>query len=161
MMDELVRNRLKQVSDDLSLHSAAPPSEIQEVFNFNARQMEAVSTQVLSQYVVMLGQYLITLQYRYNVSRVESSTKKKVLDRRVKSLLQAGNIPGKTLSEREANAIASDTELQILEQELDIATAERDLLDGVDKPIIELMNALKAENNRRRDERAITARERT
>jgi hypothetical protein len=161
MMDELVTNRLKQVSDDLSLHSAAPPSEIQEVFNFNARQMEAVDTQKLSQYVVMLGQYLITLQYRYNVARVEASTKKKVLDRKVKSLLQAGNISGKTLSEREANAIASDVELQILEQELDISTAERDLLDGVDKPIIELMNALKAENNRRRDERAITARERT
>jgi hypothetical protein len=109
----------------------------------------------------MLGQYLITLQYRSNVSRVEASTKKKVLDRKVKSLLQAGNVPGKTLSEREANAVASDAELQMLEQELDIATAERDLLDGVDKPIIELMNAIKAENNRRRDERAITSRERS
>ncbi|KKM64562.1 hypothetical protein LCGC14_1500100, partial [marine sediment metagenome] len=48
-----------------------------------------------------------------------------------------------------------------LEQELDIASAERDLLDGVDKPIIELMNAIKAENNRRRDERAIISRERS
>ena len=160
MIEDLIRDRLKQVSDDLSLHSAAPPSGIEEVFNFNARQMEAVSPQVLSQYVVMLGQYLITLQYRYNVSRVEASTKKKVLDRRVKSLLQAGNVPGKTLSEREANAVASEVELQMLEQELDIASAERDLLDGVDKPIIELMNAIKAENNRRRDERAITSRER-
>ena len=160
MTDELVRDRLKQVSDDLSLHSAAPPSQIEEVFNFNARNMEAISPQTLSQYVVMLGQYLITLQYRYNVARVETSTKKKVLDRKVKSLLQAGNIPGKTLSEREANAIATDVELQIIEQEYDIAAAERDLLDGVDKPIIELMNAIKAENNRRRDERAIVARER-
>jgi hypothetical protein len=160
MTDELVRDRLKQVSDDLSLHSAAPPSQIEEVFNFNARNMEAITPQTLSQYVVMLGQYLITLQYRYNVARVETSTKKKVLDRKVKSLLQAGNIPGKTLSEREANAIATDVELQIIEQEYDIAAAERDLLDGVDKPIIELMNAIKAENNRRRDERAIVARER-
>lgn len=161
MIDDLVRDRLQQVSNDLSLHAAAPPSQIEEVFNFNARQMEIITPQVLSQYVVMLGQYLITLQYRYNVARVESSTKKKVLDRKVKSLLQAGNVPGKTLSEREANAISSDVELQILEQELDIASAERDLLDGVDKPIIELMNAIKAENNRRRDERTITSRERS
>jgi len=95
------------------------------------------------------------------VSRVEASTKKKVLDRRVKSLLQAGDIPGKTLSEREANAIATDAELGILEQEYDIAASERDLLDGIDKPIIELMNAIKAENNRRRDERAIISRERS
>lgn len=161
MMDDLVRDRLKQVSDDLSLHIASPPSRVEEVFNFDARSMEAISSQILSQYVVMLGQYLITLQYRYNVSRVEASTKKKVLDRRVKSLLQSGNIPGKTLSEREANAIAADVELGILEQEYDIAASERDLLDGIDKPIIELMNAIKAENNRRRDERAIISRERS
>ncbi len=161
MMDDSIRDRLKQVSDDLSLHIAAPPSQIEEVFNFNARNMEAISPQTLSQYVVMLGQYLITLQYRYNVSRVEASTKKKVLDRRVMSLLKSGTIEGKTLTEREANAIESDIELQLLEQELHTATAERDLLDGIDKPIIELMNAIKAENNRRRDERNITSRERS
>lgn len=159
-MDDLIRDRLKHVSDDLSLHTAAPPSRIQEVFNFDARNMESIPPQILSQYVVMLGQYLITLQYRYNVARVDASTKKKVLDRRIKSLLQSGDIPGKTLSEREANAIAADVELQILDQELDVAAAERDLLDGIDKPIIELMNAIKAENNRRRDERAIISRER-
>lgn len=159
-MDNAVRDRLVQVSDDLSLHTAVPPSDIEEVFNFNARGMDAVPSRVLSQYVVVLGQYLITLQYRYNVSRVEASTKKKVLDRKVKSLLQSGHIPGKTLSEREANAVSSDESLVQLELEYDIAAAERDLLDGIDKPIIELMNALKAENNRRRDERAIVARER-
>jgi hypothetical protein len=159
-MEEAVRQRLKHVSDDLSLHAAAPPSGIEEVFNFNARNMEAVSLQTLSQYVVMLGQYLITLQYRYNVARVEASTRKKVLDRKIKALLKDGEIPGKTLSEREANAVASDLELQQLDLDYDVAAAERDLLNGVDKPIIELMNALKAENNRRRDERAIIARER-
>lgn len=159
-MDDQVRERLKRVSDDLSLHIACPPSKIEEVFNFNARDMEAIPSQILSQYTVMLGQYLITLQYRYNVSRVEASSKSKVLDRKVKLLLQSGDVPGKTLSERQANAIASDPYLQELEQELDVVSAERDLLDGVDKPIIELMNALKAENNRRRDERAVVARER-
>jgi len=159
-MDELVRERLRRTSDDLSLHTASPPSKIEEVFNFDAREMEAIPSQVLSQYTVMLGQYLITLQYRYNVSRVEAGSKKKALDRRVKSLLKTGEIQGKTLAEREANAIASDPYLQELEQEYDIAVAERDLLEGIDKPIIELMNALKAENNRRRDERNIVAKER-
>ena len=159
-MDELVRNRLQQVSDDLSLHVAAPPSEIEEVFNFDARKMDTVPTTIISQYVVMLGQYLITLQYRYNVAKVISSMKKKAFDRKVKFILQSTDVQGKTLSEREANAIAASLELQELEQALDVATAERDLLDGVSKPIIELMNALKAENNRRRDERDITARER-
>jgi hypothetical protein len=160
-MDDPVRNRLKRVSDDLSLHFVAPPSDIQEVFNLNARNMEVISPQILSQYVVMLGQYLITLQYRYNVARVDSSTKKKVLDRKIKSLIKSGNIPGGTLKEREANAIETSPELQELGLEYDVAVAERDLLEGIDKPIIELMNALKAENNRRRDERAIIARERS
>ncbi|MBD3260415.1 MAG: hypothetical protein GF334_01835 [Candidatus Altiarchaeales archaeon] len=159
-MDELVRERLRRTSDDLSLHTASPPSKIEEVFNFDAHEMEAIPSQVLSQYTVMLGQYLITLQYRYNVSRVEAGSKRKALDRKVKSLIRSGDIPGKSLSEREANAIASDPYLQELEQEYDIAVAERDLLEGIDKPIIELMNALKAENNRRRDERNIIAKER-
>ena len=159
-MDDQVRERLRKVSDDLALHYAAPPSGVEEVFNFNARDMDAIPSPTLSQYTVMLGQYLITLQYRYNVARVEASAKKKVLDRKIKALLQTGEVEGKTLAEREANAIASNPDLQQLELEYDIAAAERDLLDGVDKPIIELMNALKAENNRRRDERNIIAKER-
>ena len=159
-MDEQVRERLREVSDDLTLHYASPPSSVEEVFNFNAREMDVIPSQVLSQYTVMLGQYLITLQYRYNVARVEASAKKKVLDRKIKALLQKGEVEGKTLAEREANAIASSPDLQQLELEYDIAAAERDLLDGIDKPIIELMNALKAENNRRRDERNIVTKER-
>ncbi len=67
---------------------------------------------------------------------------------------------GKTLKEREANAIALDPELQVLELEYDEAAAERDLLDGIDKPIIELINALKSELRRRADERHYTDRER-
>lgn len=159
-MDESVRSKLSQISNDLSLHRAAPPSKIEEVFNFNARDIEHIPSTTLSQYTIMLGQYLITLQYQYNVARVAASNKKKVLDRKVKMLLQKGDILGKTLSEREANAISSDPSLLQLEKEVDIAAAERDLLEGIDKPIIELMNALKAENNRRRDERAIISRER-
>lgn len=159
-MDERLRQRLKEVSDDLSLHTAAPPSGIEEVFNFNARQMESLPSQLISQYTVMLGQYLITLQYRYNVARVEASTKRKVLENKVKSLLQNGEIPGKTLEERKANAIASSPELEDLRDQVDRASAEKDLLEGIDRPIIELMNALKAENNRRRDERNIVAKER-
>jgi len=108
----------------------------------------------------MLAQYLITLQARYNTARVISSSKKKVLDRRVKGLLQTGEVKGSTLKEREANAIASSVELQQLELEYDEAAAERDLLDGLDKPITELINAFKSEIRRQAEERHYTSRER-
>ena len=159
-MDPRIKNRLMETSESLSLYSAQPPSEIEEVFNFNVRAMETVDSATLSKYTVMLGQYLITLQVRFNTARVIAGQKKKVLERKVQELIQSGVTEGKTLKEREANAIAMVPELQALELDYDEASAERDLLDGIDKPIIELMNALKSELRRRAEEKHYTTRER-
>ena len=159
-MDPRIKNRLRETSDALSLYSAMPPSEVEEVFNFNVREMDSLPSATLSKYTVMLGQYLITLQVRFNTARVMGGQKKKVLERKVQELIQAGVVEGKTLKEREANAIALDPELQALELDYDEAAAERDLLDGIDKPIIELINAIKSELRRRAEERHYTDRER-
>jgi hypothetical protein len=159
-VEDRIRLRLKETADALSLHSAIPPSAIEEVFNFNVREMDTIPSLTLSQYTVMLGQYLITLQIRYNTARVIAGQKKKVLERKVQDLLQSGVVEGKTLVERRANAVALDPELQVLELAFDEASAERDLLEGIDKPITELINALKSELRRRMDERYYTERER-
>jgi len=159
-MDEQIRNRLRETSDSLSLFSVTPPSEIEEVFNFNVREMESIPSQTISRYTVMLGQYLITLQVRFNTARVIAGQQRKVLDRKVKDLIGSGAVEGATLKERERNAVASSDELQGLELDYDTAAAERDLLDGLDKPITELINALKSELRRRAEERHYTDRER-
>jgi hypothetical protein len=160
-MDERIRTRLLETSTSLSLYSATAPSEIEKVFNFQAAvDMEATDSQTLSRYTIMLAQYLITLQVRFNTARVIAGQKKKVLDRKVAELLKAGVVEGKTLKEREANAVASTPELQQLELDYDEAAAERDLLEGLDKPITELINALKAEVRRRAEERQYVHRER-
>ncbi len=80
-MDSRIRNRLMETSESLSLHAAQPPSQIEEVFNFNVREMEVIPSSTLSKYTVMLGQYLITLQIRFNTARVIGSQKKKVFER--------------------------------------------------------------------------------
>ena len=161
-MDEQIRNNLLKVSSELSLYSAIPPSKIEEVFKFNPLvEMEATDSRKLSTYTVMLAQYLITLQVSFNTARVQASQKKKVLDRKVTTILQAGGVEGKTLKEREANAVASSPELQALSSDYDQAAAERDLLEGLDRPITELINAFKAELRRRADERHYTERERS
>jgi len=159
-MDEKIRNKLRETSNSLSIHKAVSPSQIENAFNFDVNILEATPSQQISQYTIMLAQYLITLQARFNTARVIASQKKKVLDRRVKALLQTGEVKGSTLKEREANAIASSVELQALELEYDEAAAERDLLDGLDKPITELINAFKSELRRQADERQYTSRER-
>ena len=89
-----------------------------------------------------------------------ASQKKKVLERKVRGLIQAGKVEGGTLKERESNAVATDPELQALELDYDEASAERDLLDGIDKPIIELINAFKSEIRRRDAERQYMEKER-
>ena len=159
-MDERIRNRLAETSESLSLYSAMPPSDIEQVFNFNVRDMDATPAQTLSRYTVMLGQYLITLQVRFNTARVIAGQKKKVLDRKIQDLINNGTAEGATLKERERNAVGLSAELQALELDYDEASAERDLLDGIDKPIIELINALKSELRRRAEERHYTERER-
>jgi len=159
-MDERIRDKLRETSNSLSIHKAVAPSQIESAFNFDVNSLEVTPSQQISQYTIMLAQYLITLQARFNTARVIASQKKKVLDRRVKALLQTGEVKGSTLKEREANAIASSVELQQLELEYDEAAAERDLLDGLDKPITELINAFKSEIRRQADERHYTSRER-
>jgi len=160
-MDERIQNKLLETSTALSLYSTTSPSEVEEVFAFKpAVDMEAVASQTLSRYTIILAQYLITLQVRYNTARVIASQKRKVLDRKVAELLKSGIVEGKTLKEREANAVSSDPELQELELDYDTAAAERDLLEGIDRPITELINALKSELRRRGEERQYTSRER-
>ena len=159
-MEDRIRDKLRETSNSLSIHKAIAPSQIERAFNFDVNNLEVTPSQQISQYTIMLAQYLITLQARYNTARVIASSKKKVLDRRVKGLLQTGEVKGSTLKEREANAIASSVELQALELEYDEAAAERDLLDGLDKPITELINAFKSEIRRQAEERHYTSRER-
>jgi hypothetical protein len=159
-VDDRIRDKLRETSNSLSIHKAVAPSQIENAFNFDVNNLEVTPSQQISQYTIMLAQYLITLQARFNTARVIASQKKKVLDRRVKALLQTGEVKGSTLKEREANAIASSVELQALELEYDEAAAERDLLDGLDKPITELINAFKSEIRRQAEERHYTSRER-
>lgn len=160
-MDERVRKRLLDTSNELSLYSAGSPSGMDKVFAFQpAVEMDTITSETLSQYTIMLAQYLITVQVRFNTARVISSQKKKVMDRKVYQILQAGSVEGKTLKEREANAIASSQDVQELERDCDESSAERDLLDGLDKPLIELINAFKSELRRRAEERHYIEKER-
>ncbi len=160
-MEERIRKKLLDTSNELVLYSAQPPSGVEKVFSFQpAIDMDATTSATLSQFTIMLAQYLISIQVRFNTSRVIASQKRKVLERRIYELLKAGGVEGKTLKEREANAISSDPNLEVLSGDYDEAAAERDLLDGLDKPIIELINALKSELRRRAEERQYTERER-
>lgn len=160
-MDDKVRDRLLETSTALSLYSAIPPSEVEEVFNFKpAVDLETTKSEILSRYTIILAQYLITLQVRFNTARVLAGQRKKVLDRKISDRIRSGTGSAKTLKEREANAVLEDPELQRLELEYDEVAAERDLLDGLDKPIIELINALKSEIRRRAEEKTHTAKER-
>jgi hypothetical protein len=160
-MDDRIRDRLLETSTALSLYSAIPPSEVEEVFNFKpAVDLETTKSEILSRYTIILAQYLITLQVRFNTSRVLAGQRKKVLDRKISERIKSGTGSAKTLKEREANAVLEDPDLQRLELEYDEAAAERDLLEGLDKPIIELINALKSEIRRRAEEKSYTSKER-
>ena len=160
-MDERTQQRLLDTSNSLCLFSIGTVSEVEEVFSFRPSQdMDITPAQTLSRYTVILAQYLISLQVKFNTARVIASEKRKLLDRRVAEALAVGIPKGATQKERFANAILSDPLLREIEAEYDEAAAERDLLEGLDKPITELINALKSELRRRAEERNAVHRER-
>ena len=153
-MDKRIRERLEETSDRLLLYNIAIPSQINDAFNFDVRNLETVDSAVLSKFVVMLSQYLVTLRVKFNTARIMASESKKILERRVMSA--AKNSEAKTLKEREREVLENSPELLEMEIIHEADVAERDLLEGLDGPITELINAFKSEIKRRAEEKTIT-----
>lgn len=119
--------------------------------NLAVKDLESIDSITLSKYVIVLSQYLVFLTSQTNKSRVMY----KIHSRKFEMLLYKiiKDMPGKTLTEKRANALEDNTDLQYHEEQMHIYELEVESVRDVEKNITLLVNAIKRELTRRDTER--------
>jgi hypothetical protein len=146
------------VSEKLLLDKAKPNKTlVEEALSFDASTLHAISDIKLRQYLVVLGQYLITLQYEENTAEAMCSAWQRALDNHVYCVMNNGSLvnnPKKgTLTERKAWAIENDEHASQLNSEYLVAESKRNVLHNMHKPVEQYINTLKKEVDARENEK--------
>ena len=147
-----------EVSDRLLLEKAKPnPSLVEEALSFNAADLHIISDEKLRQYIVVLGQYLITLQYEENKISAICSAWHKALDNHVYSVLCKSNDPYLskkiTLAEKRAWALENDEHALSLNEEFEISDSKKSVIHNMHQPVEQYINTLKKEIDARENEK--------
>lgn len=148
-----------EVSDRLLLEKAAPNSSlVEEAVSFNAADLHTISDARLRQYLVVLGQYLITLQYEENKAHAVCSAWQKALDSHIYRVIQThkGDPPyakKATLTEKRAWVVENDEQANSLSEEYEVAESKRNVIKNMHQPIEQYINTLKKEIDARENEK--------
>ena len=133
---------------EFQFDDVTPNNEVvKEVFSLDASRLADLAPDTLSSYIVVLGQYLVRLQYQTNMLIIEHMLLTKTFEHKLTEVkfLGAEEVKGKTEKERRALAILNSDSLRKLEVELTTAEAKKILVSDMVKAVSELLNALKKE----------------
>lgn len=149
------------LSDKMLLGKSKPNSKlVEEALSFDANRLDTISTSELRKYIVVLGQYLISLQFEENRAEAEYSAWSKSLDASVYSSLRSCSDPEfksiKTITEKRAWVLEKDEEVSSLDAELQVADARRKIIKNMVKPVEQYINTLKKEIDSRSGERKVS-----
>lgn len=149
-----------ELSDKMLLGKSKPNSKlVEEALSFDANRIDTISTECLRKYIVVLGQYLISLQFEENRAEAEYSAWSKSLDMCVYKVMRSLEGPElksiKTISEKRAWVIDVDEECSTLDAELQVADAKRKIIKNMCKPVEQYINTLKKEIDARVGERRL------
>ncbi len=134
---------------------------INDIFQFDVRNLESTDGVKVSQFCVALGQYLIFLRYQRNTTKIEIVRKKRTIDGVIANLLTPELVKVyKNKTNAVAHLMATVEQLINIQNEIEPLSDELLLLEGVDKSIHELIAAFKRELTRRDNELYQTRQER-
>lgn len=146
------------LTNSLSLNSAKPDMDLlEEAMSLNANNLDYVPKKTLLKYLVVLGQHLCVIKFAENIKCAVSANVSKVFENKVnKRLVMLGKdiFPAakkSTAKERRALVIETDEELLELEEKVQIARFEADLVSGMSRPIEEFIQVLKKVLDRMED----------
>ncbi len=160
-----VWNTIDLVGEKLLLKSAKPDSGlVEEALSFNAKSLHQIEVSQLRKYLVVLGQYLITLQYTENHFEAEYQAWNKSLDSYLYKAMREGlkigesiiKPEGKTLSEKRAWILDMDVQAAEAYSKLSEAEAKKTVLRGMSRPVEQYINTLKKEVDARNMDRRIS-----
>jgi len=148
-----------KISDRLLLDKAQPNQTlVEEALSFNAAELHSISDEKLRQYLVVLGQYLITLQYEENSNEAVCTAWGKALESHIHNVIAGKpdslfSAKKMTLTEKRAWVIANDSHAAQLEEEYQVSDSKRTILRNMHKPVEQYINTLKKEVDARENEK--------
>jgi len=157
-MNSRVWSEMVDITEKLLLDKIKPNScLIEEVFSLDASKIGTISDEKLRQYLIALGQYLITLQCEENKVDAISSSWQKSLDAHIFRVLNMGAaiVPSKikTVSEKRAWVLENDNDAKIIYTEYITADSKKKVLKNLTKPVEQFINTLKKEIDARESEK--------
>jgi len=124
-----------------------------EVFAFDARKLQEIDSNKVSQFCVALSQFVVYLKSEMNKARSEINMKQRFIDSTVNMLLTPKMVKEhKTKTSAVDHIINNSEPLTTARTEIGGIKDELTLLDGQDKNLLELVNAFKRELTRRENE---------
>lgn len=125
-------------------------SLLDEIFTFDANNLEQTDGITLSKYAVALSQFLVYYKSQVNQTKVDIFKKQRVLDAGVTySMTKELMKTYKTKTDATNAIIIENADLSRIREEIDSSKEELMLLEGIDKTIAEYIAMLKRELTRR------------
>ena len=152
-----VNEYLRQRSEELMVFKMPRNQTLMdEIFQFDPRNLESLPPSKLSEYAIGLAQFLIYFQSQINASKVKLIQKNRVID----IYVNKSDIKGGTKAERRQKVIDNNHELQDISKEIECLEAELKMTENLERYYTELINAFKRELSRRDTEMRFTRDER-
>ncbi len=147
-----------EISDKMLLNKVRPNmSLVEEALSFDASKLDGILIEALRKYIVVLGQYLISLQFEENRTDAESSAWSRALDAHMYQVMRDETSQEfksiKTLAEKKAWILEKDLKAGGLSSEYLVAEAKKKIVKNMCKPVEQYINALKKEIDARTGER--------
>lgn len=146
-MREAIKSRVSKFSEDMLLHYAAPNRNlVAEILTLDAAAIGQLPRNLLSQYVIVLGQHLVMLQYNENLKNVEHLLLSKTFEYKIDSApFSYEGVQGTTAKAKRAWVLLNIPEIGVLQEDLMAAEAEKMIISKMVPAVEGLLNALKKE----------------
>jgi hypothetical protein len=131
-------------------------SLMNEIFEFDPRNLEAISAADISKYAIGLAQFLIFFASQINATRVKLLQKNRVIE----TYISQSDIKARTKAEKRNKVIEASPELKQIEVDIEALEAEVKMTENLEKYYIELIQSFKRELTRREHEMKFTRDER-
>ena len=127
---------------------------LEEIWQFDPRQLEHIDGGKLSSYALALSQYLVYFTYQRNLAKAERHKLNKYIDRTVSLTVLSPEETKKFKTKAAATdyIISINESLMAAQTKLDTLYEELIYIEGMDKVISELIATIKRELTRRENE---------
>jgi hypothetical protein len=130
-------------------------SLVEEALSFDPDSLASISNECLRKYLIVLGQFLMTVQYEENTLDAIRGAWDKTLDTQLMSAMAANqSIPGKTITEKRAWVLNNDSDCKEFSAQLLVSEAKYNIMKNMGRSVEQYINTIKKEVDARESEKS-------